>query len=167
MGNNTPPLVLYPTRIDIPPEIRIYLTTVLSHTLACTLDLRSQVKQAGWNVKGTDFLQLHALCALLATDLEAYADQMAERLVILGGVAVGTARTVTAQSTLPEYLGDLVAGRAHVCALAERFALYATVLRASSTHAADVGDAVTAAIYTEVSRGIEKRLWMLDAYLHT
>ena len=48
--------VLHPTRIDIPPEIRLYLITLLNQTLACTVDLRSQVKQASWNVKGQRFL---------------------------------------------------------------------------------------------------------------
>lgn len=37
---------LHPTRIEIPPEICLYLMTLLNHTLACTVDLRSQVKQA-------------------------------------------------------------------------------------------------------------------------
>jgi DNA-binding ferritin-like protein len=29
-----------------------------------------------------------------------------------------------------------------------------------------VEDAVTAALYTDIARGIEKRLWFLEAYLH-
>ena len=47
-----------------------------------------------------------------------------------------------AASMLLEYPGDLVAGIAHVRALAERFAHYATVVRADITHAADVEDAI-------------------------
>ena len=45
---------LYSVRIDIPPEIRLYVIQLLQQTLACTVDLRSQVKQACWNVKGHD-----------------------------------------------------------------------------------------------------------------
>jgi len=37
---------LYSVRIDIPPEIRLYVIQLLNQTLACTVDLRSQVKQA-------------------------------------------------------------------------------------------------------------------------
>ena len=95
--------LLSPIGIDIPPEIRLYVITLLQHTLACTVDLRSQVKQAGWNVKGHDFGPLHALFATMATALEAYTDLVAERLVVLGGVAQGTARAAARQSTLPEY----------------------------------------------------------------
>jgi hypothetical protein len=46
---------LHPTRMDIPLEIRGYVIQLLNQTLAFTVDLRSHVKQAGWNVKGQDF----------------------------------------------------------------------------------------------------------------
>ena len=97
--------ILYPVRIDIPPEIRLYVIQLLQQTLACTVDLRSQIKQACWNVKGHDLVLLHALFATMATELDAYTDLVAERLVVLGGVARGTARTAATHSTLPEYPG--------------------------------------------------------------
>jgi starvation-inducible DNA-binding protein len=157
---------LNPTRIDIPPEIRLYLITLLNQTLACTVDLRSQVKQASWNVKGKEGSQLHGLFDTIAIELDAYADLIAERLVGLGGVALGTVRTAATQSTLPEYPGDIAAGDAHALALAERFAPYTTAIRDAIAHAADVGDANTAAIYTDISRGVDRRLQFLEAHLY-
>jgi starvation-inducible DNA-binding protein len=157
---------LHPTRIDIPPEIRMYLITMLNQTLACTVDLRSQVKQASWNVKGKEFSQLQTLFGTIATELDTYADLMAERLVVLGGVALGTARTAATQSTLQEYPGDIAAGDAHALALVERLACYAAAIRADIAHAKDVEDANTASIYIDISRGIENRLGALDAHLH-
>jgi starvation-inducible DNA-binding protein len=157
---------LHPTRIDIPLEIRLHLITLLNQTLACTVDLRSQVKQASWNARGKDRSQLQALFDSIATELDAYADLLAERLVVLGGVALGTARTAAAQSTLPEYPGDIAAGDAHVQTLAERFAPYDAAMRDAIVHAADVGDAGTAAVYTDITRGVDKRLQVLEAYLH-
>ena len=156
----------YATRIDIPLEVRVYVTTMLNQTLACTMDLRSQVKQAAWNVKGRAFVQLRTLFEAIAVELDAYIDLLAERIAILGGVVGGTVRMVAIQSTLPEYPGDLVGGEAHVQALAERCAHYATVIRACITHAADVEDADTANVYTDISRGIDKQLWILEAHLH-
>jgi starvation-inducible DNA-binding protein len=55
---------------------------------------------------------------------------------------------------------------AHVRALAERVTHYATAIQAAIAHAADVEDAATANIYTDMSRGIETRLGDLDTYLH-
>jgi len=166
MSQNDDNQGLSPVRIDIPPEIRLYVIQLLNQTLACTVDLRSHVKQACWNVKGHDFVPLHALFATMATELDAYTDLVAERLVVLGGVARGTVRTVAMHSTLPEYPGVLMDGDAHVRALAERFAPYATTLRADIAHAAEVEEAGSAAVYTDISRGIDKRLWFLEAYLH-
>ena len=157
---------LYASRIDIPPEIRVYVTTMLNQTLACTVDLRSQVKQASWNVKGRAFVQLRALFENIAVELDAYTDLLAERIAVLGGVVRGTVRMVATQSTLPEYPGDLVEGDAHVQALAERCAHYARVIRACIAHAADVEDADTANVYTDISRGIDKQLWILETHLH-
>jgi len=158
--------VLYPVRIDIPPEIRLYVVQLLNQTLACTVDLRSQVKQACWNVKGHDLVLLHALFATMATELDAHIDLVAERLVVLGGVARGTVRTAATHSRLPEYPGAIMDGDAHVRALTECFASYATALRADISHATEVEDAGSAALYTDISRGVDKRLGVLEAYLH-
>ncbi len=158
--------VLHLTRIDIPPEIRRYVIQLLNQTLACTVDLRSHVKQAGWNVRGHDFAPLQALFAATASELDAYADLVAERIAVLGGVAKGTAHTAATQSRLAEYPDTLVDGQAHVVALAERFAPYATAMRGGIALAADVEDADTAAVYTDISRGVDKRLWVLEAHLY-
>ena len=157
---------LSPVRIDIPLEIRLYVVQLLNQTLACTVDLRSQVKQACWNVKGHDLVLLHALFATMATELDAHIDLVAERLVVLGGVARGTVRTAATHSRLPEYPGALMDGDAHVRALTECFASYATALRADIAYATEVEDAGSAALYTDISRGVDQRLGFLEAYLH-
>ena len=51
-------------------------------------------------------------------------------------------------------------------ALAERFALYATVLQDAIARAAEVEDAGSAALYTDLSRGVDQQLGVLDAHLH-
>jgi starvation-inducible DNA-binding protein len=158
--------ILYPTRIDIPLEIRACLITLLNQTLACTVDLRFQVKHAAWNVKGNVFVQLRALFEMIVIELDAHMDLVAERITVLGGVVQGTVRTAVTQSTLPEYPGDLVEGDAHVLALAERFAHYATAIRAAIEQAANLEEAATANVYTDISRGIETRLSFLETYLH-
>lgn len=157
--------VLYPTRIDLPPEIRVDVISLLNRTLAYTVDLRSQVKQACWNVKGKDFIPLHTLFTTMAAALDVYADLVAERIAILGGVVMGTARTAAGLSQLPEYPHTLVEGNDHVAALVERFAHYAMVMRGGIAQAADVEDAGSAAVYTDISRGVDKQLWVLEAHL--
>lgn len=155
----------YPTGINIPPEIRSQVIELLNQTLATTLDLKTQVKQAHWNVKGINFYQLHQLFDEIATQLEEYIDLIAERVTALGGVAMGTIRIAASQSVLPEYPFDIVDGKDHVIALADRMAPYAKVVRAAINQAIELEDVDTADLYTEISRTIDKHLWFLEAHL--
>jgi starvation-inducible DNA-binding protein len=166
MSTNDLTQVLHPSRIDLPPEIRLYMIQLLNQTLACTIDLRSQVRQACWNVKGKDFSLLHPLFATIVTELAAYTNLVAERIVVLGGVVMATARMAAIQSKLQEYPSEIVEGDAHVLALAERFAHYAMTLREGIGLAADVEDAGSAALYTDLSRKVDKQIWVLEAHLH-
>ena len=156
---------VYPTRIDLNADVRKRITIILNQTLAATLDLKTQTKQAHWNVKGMDFYQLHELFDEIASELEEYVDMVAERITALGGTALGTARLAAANSILPEYNLEAVDGVEHVTALADQFAAYAKHVRTAIDQADDLGDAGTADLYTEVSRAIDKRLWFLEAHL--
>ncbi|PSN17450.1 DNA starvation/stationary phase protection protein Dps [filamentous cyanobacterium CCP5] len=155
----------YPTRIDLGIDVRTQVAARLNQTLAATLDLKTQTKQAHWNVKGMDFYQLHELFDEMASELEEYVDMVAERVTALGGTALGTSRLAAANSILPEYDLDAVDGVEHVTALAERFAAYAKHVREAIDQTDDWGDADTADLYTEISRTIDKRLWFLEAHL--
>ncbi len=157
----------YPTRIDLSADIRQQVVSILSPTLATTLDLKTQAKQAHWNVKGLNFYQLHELFDVLAGELEGYVDMVAERITALGGTAMGTARIAANESLLPEYSFDAVEGPEHVEALAERYAAYAAHLREGIEKTEELGDADTADLYTEISREVDKRLWFLEAHLVT
>lgn len=165
MTQNNHKQKLYPTRIDLPANARAQIVGILNQTLAATLDLKTQVKQAHWNVKGMDFFQLHELFDEMATELEEYTDEFAERITALGGLAMGTARIAAAESFLPEYPYEIADGKDHVTALADRFAPYAKSLREAIDKTGALGDADTADLYTEVSRTIDKRLWFLEAHL--
>src|ERR1700691_3727002 len=94
---------LYRTRIDLPEPTRTKSISLLNKTLAASLDIWSQVKQAHWNVKGKDFYQLHLLFDDIAGVLYEYIDLVAERITALGGIAQGTARMSAQHSFLPEY----------------------------------------------------------------
>lgn len=158
---------LYASRIDIAIEVRHQIVQLLNQTLAITLDLKTQSKQAHWNVKGSGFYQLHTLFDEIASELEEFIDLIAERVTTLAGYAFGTARVAAAQSSLPEYPFDIDDSLDHVTALADRFALYAKHLRDGITQTDTLGEMDTNDLYIEVSRAIDKRLWFLEAHLQS
>jgi starvation-inducible DNA-binding protein len=156
---------LYSTRIDLAVDVRTQVIAILGKTLATTLDLKTQIKQAHWNVKGLDFYQLHLLFDELAGEIEEYVDMVAERITALGGTPLGTARVAAANSVLPEYPLDAVTGIDHLTALSDRYGTYSAHVRTAIADTADLGDADTSDLYTEISRTIDKRLWFLEAHL--
>ncbi|MGK7934946.1 MAG: DNA starvation/stationary phase protection protein Dps [Xenococcaceae cyanobacterium] len=156
---------LYSTRIDLAEEVRVKAINLLNQSLAATLDLKTQTKQAHWNVKGTDFYQLHELFDEMSGELEEYVDMVAERVTALGGTALGTARIAASESILPEYPLDAVSGIEHITALADRYAAYGKHVREAIDTTGELGDADTSDMYTEISRTIDKRLWFLEAHL--
>jgi starvation-inducible DNA-binding protein len=138
---------------------------LLNARLADCIDLQTQCKQAHWNVKGPTFIALHELFDQVNEAVEDYVDDIAERAVQLGGVAEGTARTVAQRSTLAEYPAKTVDGRGHVEALSSALAAFGKAARKGIDQANDVGDLDTADLFTEVSRGIDKWLWFVEAHL--
>ncbi len=155
----------FATRVDIPEDARAELVGLLNARLADTFDLYSQLKQAHWNVKGTDFVQLHELYDAIAAIVIDAVDDVAERATALGGLALGTARLAASASTLDEYPLDAVDGPETLHAVADRLGAYASAVRAAIGRSEELGDADTADLFTEISREIDKQLWFVEAHL--
>ena len=157
----------FPTRVDIPEPSREKLVALLNARLADTFDLYSQLKQAHWNVKGSDFIQLHELYDTIAESVLEYVDEIAERATALGGLALGTARLAAEASTLEEYPLDAVAGMDTVEAIADRLGAYAAAVRTAIETAIELDDQDTGDLFIEVSRTIDKHLWFVEAHLQS
>ena len=155
----------FETRIDIPEDAREKLVELLNARLADSFDLYSQLKQAHWNVKGPDFIQLHELYDDIAEGVLAFVDEIAERATALGGLALGTARMAADASELDEYPLDAVEGMKTVEVVADRLAAYGAGVRAAIDAAEEQDDMDTADLFTEVSRAIDKHLWFVEAHL--
>jgi starvation-inducible DNA-binding protein len=155
---------LFGTKNDLPAAARAQLVTLLNARLADCIDLQTQCKQAHWNVKGTSFIGLHKLFDDINSDVEEYVDLLAERVVQLGGVAEGTARCAAERSTLSEYPMDISDGLDHVEALSTALSAFGQVCRAGIEQVDGWGDADTADILTEISRGVDKWLWFVEAH---
>ena len=155
---------LFPTKNDLPVEVRSRVAELLNRGLADCIDLQTQCKQAHWNVKGPTFIALHKLFDEINEDVEEYVDLLAERVVQLGGVAEGTARCAAERSTLNEYPLEISSGDDHVEALSSALAAFGSSCRKGIDTLFDLGDADGADILTEISRGIDKWLWFVEAH---
>jgi starvation-inducible DNA-binding protein len=156
---------MHSTKNDISKDTREKIVELLNARLADSFDLKSQAKQAHWNVKGIHFFQLHELFDQVATAVEAHIDLIAERATALGGTALGTVRVAAQKSTLSEYPLEITDGRDHVDALSSAMAQFGKNIRAGIDEADQLGDADTADLFTEISREIDKLLWFVEAHI--
>jgi starvation-inducible DNA-binding protein len=152
------------TKNDLSSGVRIQVTELLNQRLADCIDLQTQCKQAHWNVKGPSFIGLHKLFDEINNDVEEYVDLLAERIVQLGAVAEGTARMVASRSSLDEYPGQATTGEEHVDALSSALATFGHRTRVGIDEVEQMGDPATADILTEITRGVDKWLWFVEAH---
>jgi starvation-inducible DNA-binding protein len=155
---------MFKTKTDLSEDIRVRAIELLNARLADAIDLATQTKHAHWNVKGPNFIALHELFDKINEEVEDYVDEIAERAVQLGGVAEGTARMAARRSALAEYPRTAVGGSSHVEALSSVLAAFGKAAREAINTANDIGDLDTADLFTEVSRGIDKWLWFVEAH---
>ena len=149
----------------LPAETRRAICQALLPVLTDGIDLHSQIKVAHWNIKGPQFAALHPLLDQFATDLQGKNDTLAERVVTLGSLAVGTSRHVAAHSRLQDYPQDVTRDLEHVKLLAERIGAYLAGVRAARAAALEHADDDTVDVLTGIVTMFEKHAWFLHATL--
>jgi starvation-inducible DNA-binding protein len=155
----------YPSTNDLPSNIKGASITILNARLADAIDLALLTKQAHWNIKGPNFIALHEMIDGFRTELDTHVDTMAERVVQLGGTALGTTQAVAAATTLAPYPTDIHKTKDHFAALIERYGKLGSAIRDAIEATAEAGDADTNDLLIALSRVLDKQLWFLEAHV--
>ena len=153
------------TRNDTKSNAKNVSIDALNARLADEIDLALAIKQAHWNLKGPQFIGIHLMLDDFRKAVDGYNDKVAERAVQLGATALGTTAIVAATTKLTPYPTDVYAIADHLAALIDSYAGYANAVRKNIDETDDAGDPDTADLFTEVSRGVDKQLWFLEAHV--
>mgnify|MGYP001627674206 CR=1 FL=1 len=153
------------TRNDLGENARLTSVGLLNAALVDLMDLTNAVRMAHWTVRGPHFAALHAQFGDFYEQLSETVDDVAERVVQLGGTPDGTTQLAASRTRLAPYSEETRDGLDHVAALTERYAALARTTRAAVDAAAEAGDADTADLLTGTSRMLDKALWMLEAHI--
>ena len=153
------------TRNDLGDNAKESSINTLQALLVDSVDLYNATRQAHWNLKGSNFIGLHEMLDGFYNDLNLSTDLLAERAVMLGGIPDTTTQTLAGTTRLPPYPAELLNSIGHLRELADRYAQVGKALRQSIDETDDAGDADTSDLLTEVSRALDKKLWMIEAHL--
>ena len=155
---------MQPTHNTLSENIRGQSVELLNKHLAAAIDLHAQVKQAHWNVRGPGFISIHELFDKVAVAVEDYSDLIAERAGGLGGAAQGTVQVAAENSFLVPYPLRIADCNEHIFAISSALAAFGQSAREAIGLSTHYGDADTADLFTEVSRGIDRQLWFVESH---
>lgn len=142
---------------------RLAAAEILQELVTDITDLSLQGKQAHWNLRGRQFRSLHLQLDELVDIARTGTDTLAERLLQLGVAADGRPQTVVKSSHLEEFpegrISDDQAADLIVSALE-------TVSQVGHSRLGQLGDLdpVSEDLVIAVLEGLEKQLWMFEAY---
>jgi len=157
-------IMMHPTRNTLDETIRIQSVELLNKHLAAAIDLHAQVKLAHWNVRGPSFIAIHTLFDNVSKAVEDISDMLAERAGGLGGSAEGSVQTVAERSFLIPYPLGVADQQKHLFAVAGALAAFGQSVREARDLATKFGDGDTADLLTEISRGMDQHLWLVESH---
>lgn len=117
-----------------------------------------------WYVKGPQFFTLHVKFEELYNEATLHMDEIAERLLTLGGKPLATLKEHLEQSDVTEATGKETTDQM-VETLVQDFDKIMKSLKKGMDEAAKDEDDMTEDVLNAVYQSIEKHQWMLNAYL--
>ncbi|MEL6224005.1 MAG: DNA starvation/stationary phase protection protein Dps [Cyanobacteria bacterium J06627_8] len=154
----------YPSRCDIPEDVRIQIVEWLNQTLATSIDLNSQIKQATWALQGMNFYSFYLLLNGISAQINDYIHIVSERISSLASTPLVSIRIAAQHSQLTEFPFEEDSVEQTLHALAQQVALHGQSVRQAIDEMIVLEDRVTADIYTQFSRTLDYHLWLLESH---
>jgi len=117
-----------------------------------------------WYVKGAQFFTLHEKFEELYEEAAKHVDELAERLLAIGGKPYSRMKEYLEHATIREADGEETA-EAMVKRLINDYMLMVEEARQAKAAAEEANDEATADMLLDIQTALEKHLWMLSAFL--
>ncbi|MDR6552984.1 Dps family protein [Paenibacillus qinlingensis] len=117
-----------------------------------------------WYVKGNQFFTLHVKFEELYNEAALHVDELAERLLAIGGQPAATMKAYLEISSLKEALGTETATKM-VEAIIEDFTILTQELKAGMQICEEASDDTTSDMLLAIQTSLEKHRWMLQSFL--
>lgn len=152
------------TPIGLNPEATQETITGLNSLLADLQIFYQNVRGFHWNVRGNDFFVLHAKFEELYSDLQDKIDEVAERILTLGGRPLHTYQAYL-QVTDVHVVKDISNGAEAIKHCVAALSVLLVRERALLQLTAQASDEGTSSLMSDYIGEQEKTIWMFRAYL--
>ena len=152
--------------IGLSEKVRRSSATALNQVLADTMTLRDLYKKHHWQVAGHTFYSLHLLFDKHFEEQAELVDTIAERIQLLGGLAVAMAPDVAEMTRIERPPRGREEVPVQISRLLEAHELILTAARAAAKKASDAGDEGTNdLLISDVVRTNELQVWFVAEHL--
>jgi starvation-inducible DNA-binding protein len=152
--------------IGLAENVRQQSVTMLNQLLADTMTLRDLYKIHHWQVVGPTFYQLHILYDKHYEEQSVLVDSIAERIQILGGVAIAMAPDVAELTSIPRAPKDREEAPIQVSRLLEAHQIILKHCHDYAKKADDAGDDGTNdLVVSSVMRTNEMQVWFISEHV--
>ncbi|MGX6979974.1 Dps family protein [Vagococcus elongatus] len=139
---------------------------VLNQTVADLSQFAVVIHQVHWYMRGPEFLNLHPKMDEFMDEINDILDEVAERLITIGGAPYSTLKEFADNTKIPDEKGTYEKSIPdHVEVLIKGYRYLRELAQEGIEVSGEAGDSVTEDIFIDMQGKIEKTLWMLTAKL--
>ena len=152
--------------IGLADNVRLNSVRMLNQLLADTMSLRDLYKKSHWQVTGPTFYQLHLLFDKHYEEQSELVDTIAERIQILGGVAIAMAHDVAENTLVPRPPRDREEAPVQISRLLEAHQIILKECHEIAKKADESGDDGTNDLaVSDVMRTNELQVWFVSEHV--
>ena len=127
--------------------------------------LYRKIQNYHWNVTGTGFFAIHSKLEEYYDGLSTQIDDVAERILAIGGRPLGTLKDYLEITTITEARNEELPGNVALSEVKKDFEAMLALAKEIKKTADDEEDFGSSALVDEYIAGYEKDIWMLNAFL--
>lgn len=166
----SPEIQPYGTLVKVPlglsDQARERSVEALNQSLADTMTLRDMYKKHHWQVSGPTFYELHLLFDKHYGEQSHLVDEIAERIQLLGGIALAMSHDVAEATQIPRPPKGREEPPVQISRLLEAHEILLKQARESARQSSEDGDEGTNDLYvSELIRTNEMQVWFLAEHL--
>ncbi len=140
------------------------LTEILNKQIANWSILYVKLHNYHWYITGQQFFTLHLKFEEFYNEAGLHVDELAERLLAIGGKPVATMKDLLETATVKDALNNESAEQM-VQTIIDDFSVIVNELKEGIEVAEQLNDEITGDILLNIQLGLEKHIWMLKAFL--